>query len=86
MRESGIVNFFTFDEDSNYYPTSSIDSFGVDRQGAEKGTSSKFKDGHTIHISRPAESVAELLGSAILHYQGCGEDGADRALHKRHVQ
>jgi hypothetical protein len=72
MRESAMPNFFTFDDGLNYYPISSIDSFGVDGDGSEKGTWIKFKDGFndgkTIHISRPAESVAEMLGSANLHY------------------
>jgi hypothetical protein len=63
-----MANFVTFDDGLTYYPISSIDSFGVDRQGAEKGTWIKFKDGNTIHISRPTESVADMLGSANLHY------------------
>ena len=68
VRKLGMANFFTFDDGLTYHPISSIDSFGVDIQGSDKGTWIKFKDGNTIHIGRPTESVAEMLGSANLHY------------------
>ncbi len=61
-------NFFTYDDGLTYHSISSIESFGVDQQHPDKGTWIRFKDGNTIILSRPTDSVAELLGSANIHY------------------
>lgn len=57
-------NFFSYDDGLSYYSVSLIESFGHE----SGGTWIKMKDGTMLHISRPVASVAELLGSANLHY------------------